>query len=224
MNTKHSFSPEQLAQIKEAQAAASSLKEKGELLSENALDLIIREARSHNGWLDKPVPDELLNQIYDIVKMGSTSMNTCPARFLFIRTQKAKERLKGCLAPLNVNKVLAAPVTVIIGHDLAFYKHMPKLFAHNPGAQDLFKNNELAANTSAFRNGTIQGTYLMIAARALGLDIGPMSGFNNQAIDEEFFKGTSIKSNFLCSLGYGDTSKIFQRLPRFEFDEVCEML
>ncbi len=224
MNTGHSFSPEQLAKIEQAQQAASELKKNSVQLSDNALDLIIREARSHNGWLDTTVSDELINQIYDIVKMGSTSMNTCPARFVFVRTPEAKERLRGCLAPLNVNKVLAAPVTVIIGHDLEFYKHMPKLFAHNPGAQALFDNNEMAAKTSAFRNGTIQGTYLMIAARALGLDIGPMSGFNNQAIDEEFFKGTSIRSNFLCSLGYGDTSKIFQRLPRFEFDEVCEML
>ncbi|QPG60556.2 malonic semialdehyde reductase [Shewanella eurypsychrophilus] len=218
------FSPQQMDQISQAQQAAIKLKQNAELLSDNALDLIIREARSHNGWLDTPVSDEILAQIYDIVKMGSTSMNTCPARFIFIRTDEAKQRLKTCLAPLNVNKVLAAPVTVIIGHDLEFYKHMPKLFAHNPDAQNIFKHNEMAAKTSAFRNGTIQGTYLMIAARALGLDIGPMSGFNNQAIDNEFFKGTSIKSNFLCSLGYGDTSKIFQRLPRFEFDEVCEML
>jgi len=218
------FTPEQLTSIKQAQQKASTLRADTPLLSEGALDLIIREARSHNGWLDKPVSDEILTQLYDIVKMGSTSMNTCPARFIFVRTDEGKERLKKCLAPLNVDKVLSAPVTVIIGHDMAFYQHMPKLFAHNPGAQKLFEKNEKMVASTAFRNGTIQGAYLMIAARALGLDIGPMSGFNNQACDEEFFADTTIKSNFLCSLGYGDTNKIFQRLPRFDFDEVCQLL
>jgi len=222
--TAPQFSAEQLEAIAKAQEAANKLKQETPLLDDGALDLIIREARSHNGWLDKPVSDELLTKLYNIVKMGSTSMNTCPARFIFVRTSESKERLKKCLAPLNVDKVLAAPVTVIIGHDMEFYKHMPKLFAHNPGAQKLFENNEKMVASTAFRNGTLQGGYLMIAARALGLDIGPMSGFNNQACDEEFFAGTSIKSNFLCSLGYGDTKKIFQRLPRFEFDEVCELI
>ncbi len=207
-----------------AQQSADKLKQNNPILDGNSLDLIIREARSHNGWLDKPVSDETLKQLYDIVKMGSTSMNTCPARFIFIRSSEAKERLKKCLAPLKVDKVLAAPVTVVIGHDMEFYKHMPKLFAHNPEAQALFENNEAMTQSTAFRNGTLQGGYLMIAARALGLDIGPMSGFNNQIADEEFFQGTSIKSNFLCSLGYGDTKKIFQRLPRFDFDEVCTLL
>ncbi len=221
---KPNFSEAQLKAINLAQQQAVKLRDETPLLSERALDLIIREARSHNGWLDKPVSDELLNQLYDIVKMGSTSMNTCPARFIFVRSPESKERLKKCLAPLNVDKVLAAPVTVIIGHDMEFYKHMPKLFAHNPHAQKLFENNEKMVESTAFRNGTLQGGYLMIAARALGLDIGPMSGFNNQACDQEFFAGTKIKSNFLCSLGYGDTNKIFQRLPRFTFDEVCELI
>jgi len=218
------FSAEQLIAIDKAREKAENLKAKTPLLTEEALDLIIREARSHNGWLDKPISDELLIQLYDIVKMGSTSMNTCPARFVFIRSEEAKERLKGCLAPLNVEKVLAAPVTVIVAHDMNFYRHMPKLFAHNPGAQKLFENNENMVTSTAFRNGTLQGGYLMIAARALGLDIGPMSGFNNQVCDEEFFSGTNIKSNFLCSLGYGDTKKIFQRLPRFDFDDVCDLI
>ncbi len=222
--TKAIFTTEQLAAIANAQQKANTLREQTPILSEGALDLIIREARSHNGWLDKPVSDDILTQLYDIVKMGSTSMNTCPARFIFVRTPEGKKRLKKCLAPLNVDKVLSAPVTVIIGHDMEFYQHMPKLFAHNPGAQKLFENNEKMVTSTAFRNGTIQGTYLMIAARALGLDIGPMSGFNNQACDDEFFADTKIKSNFLCSLGYGDTSKIFQRLPRFDFDEVCQLI
>lgn len=221
---KPQFTEQQLQAIKSAQLTADELKANNPVLDDDALDLIIREARSHNGWLDKPVSDDLLNKLYDIVKMGSTSMNTCPARFIFIRTDTAKERLKKCLAPLNVDKVLSAPVTVIIGHDMEFYKHMPKLFAHNPGAQALFESNPAMVSATAFRNGTLQGGYLMIAARALGLDIGPMSGFNNQAADEEFFSGTNIKSNFLCSLGYGDTKKIFQRLPRFEFNEVCTLL
>ena len=221
---KTTFTSEQLAAIEQAQQKANNLRADTPLLTEAALDLIIREARSHNGWLDKPVSDELLTQLYDIVKMGSTSMNTCPARFIFVRTAAGKARLKKCLAPLNVDKVLSAPVTVIIAHDMAFYQHMSKLFAHNPGAQKLFENNEKMIASTAFRNGTLQGGYLMIAARAMGLDIGPMSGFNNQACDDEFFAGTTIKSNFLCSLGYGDTSKIFQRLPRFDFDEVCQLL
>ncbi len=222
--SKVTFTPEQQSAIEQAQQKANRLKEDTSLLSEGALDLIIREARSHNGWLDKPVSDDVLTQLYEIVKMGSTSMNTCPARFIFVRTAAGKERLKKCLAPLNVDKVLSAPVTVIIGHDMEFYHHMPKLFAHNPGAQKLFENNKKMVASTAFRNGTIQGTYLMIAARALGLDIGPMSGFNNQACDDEFFAGTAIKSNFLCSLGYGDTGKIFQRLPRFDFEEVCQLI
>ena len=221
---KAQFSQQQLNEIAAAQTTANQLKINSPILDDASLDLIIREARSHNGWLDKPVSDEQLKQLYDIVKMGSTSMNTCPARFVFIRTDAAKQRLKKCLAPLNVDKVLSAPVTVIIGHDMEFYQHMPKLFAHNPNAQALFANNaELTTNT-AFRNGTLQGGYLMIAARAMGLDIGPMSGFNNALADAEFFEGNTIKSNFLCSLGYGDTKKIFQRLPRFDFDEVCTLL
>jgi 3-hydroxypropanoate dehydrogenase len=221
---KPMFTIEQLAAIEHAQQKASALRTDTPLLSEESLDLIIREARSHNGWLDKPISDDILTQLYDIVKMGSTSMNTCPARFIFVRTEEGKARLKKCLAPLNIDKVLSAPVTVIIAHDMEFYQHMPKLFAHNPGAQKLFENNDKMVQSTAFRNGTLQGGYLMVAARALGLDIGPMSGFNNQACDDEFFSGTSIKSNFLCSLGYGDTSKIFQRLPRFDFDEVCQLV
>ncbi len=222
--TQPTFTPEQLAQIEQAQKAAIELKQSPAMLSSENLALILTQARSHNGWTDKPVSDELLQQLFDIVKMGSTSMNTCPARFIFIRGEEAKKRLKNVLMPGNVEKVLAAPVTVIIGYDTEFYSHMPRLFPHNPQAQNIFINNPDNAQATAFRNGTLQGAYLMVAARALGLDIGPMSGFNNAACDEEFFAGTSIKSNFLCSLGYGDTNKLFQRLPRFDFDDVCTLL
>ncbi|GGD61130.1 malonic semialdehyde reductase [Lacimicrobium alkaliphilum] len=222
--TAPQISAQQQAQIEQAQQAARELKDQVAPLDGDALDLIIRQARSHNGWLDKPVSDETLRELYNIVRMGSTSMNSCPGRFVFIRSEEAKARLKTCLAPLNVNKVLSAPVTVIVAHDQTFYRQMPKLFAHNPNAAAMFENNAQLAATSAFRNGTLQGAYLMIAARAMGLDVGPMSGFNNQACDEAFFSGTSIKSNFLCSLGYGDTGKLFQRLPRLEFSEACELI
>ncbi|GGO65535.1 malonic semialdehyde reductase [Bowmanella pacifica] len=206
-----------------AQAAATKLREEFEPLSPKMLDQILCEARSHNGWLDKPVAKQTLRQLYEIVKMGSTSMNSCPARFVFIQSEQAKQKLKACLAPLNVNKVLSAPVTVIVAHDLAFYEKMDKLFAHNPGARQMMADNAKAAEITAFRNGTLQGAYLMIAARALGLDVGPMSGFNNQACDDAFFAGTRIRSNFLCCLGYGDTTKLFQRLPRLDFDEACQI-
>ncbi|WP_082633105.1 malonic semialdehyde reductase [Lacimicrobium alkaliphilum] len=222
--TSVQISAQQQAQIEQAQKRARALKKQVAPLDDDALDLIIREARSHNGWQDKPVTDDVLRQLYDIVKMGSTSMNSCPGRFVFIKSDEARARLKPCLAPLNVNKVLSAPVTVIIAYDQAFYRQMPKLFAHNPNAAAMFENNAELAATSAFRNGTLQGAYLMIAARALGLDVGPMSGFNNKICDETFFAGTSIRSNFLCSLGYGDTDKLFQRLPRLDFDEACELI
>ncbi|WP_102797687.1 malonic semialdehyde reductase [Bowmanella denitrificans] len=219
-----SFSPAQKQAIQQAQAAADKLRAEFEPLSQKALDQILCQARSHNGWLDKAVAEPTLRQLYEIVKMGSTSMNSCPARFVFVQTKAGKEKLRGCLAPLNVDKVLSAPVTVIIGQDLAFYQKMDKLFAHNPGARQMLADNPKVAETTAFRNATLQGAYLMIAARALGLDVGPMSGFNNQACDQAFFAGTSIRSNFLCSLGYGDSSKLFQRLPRLDFDEACQLL
>lgn len=222
--TTPQFTPEQLAEIESAQQKAFELKANMKPISDNTLDLLLRQARSHNGWQKKPVDSALLRELYDIVKMGSTSMNTCPARFVFLQTDEAKQRLKPALAEGNIEKVVSAPVVAIIAHDLDFHQQMPKLFPHNPGAADLFSNNQQLASSTAFRNGTLQGAYFMIAARALGLDCGPMSGFNNQAVDEEFFAGSNIKSNFLCGLGYGDTSKLFQRLPRFDFDEVCELL
>jgi 3-hydroxypropanoate dehydrogenase len=185
---------------------------------------LFMDARTHNGWLDKPVPDGMLREIYDIVKFGPTSMNTQPMRLLFLRTAAAKERLKPHLAPGNVDKTMAAPVTVVIGHDLDFYEHLPTLFPHNPNAKAVFEGKLSLIEMTAFRNGTLQGAYIIIAARALGLDCGPMSGFDNAGVDIEFFAGTQVKSNFLCNLGYGDHSKVFARTPRFDFASVCTLL
>jgi len=185
---------------------------------------LFMDARTHNGWLDKPVPDGMLGEIYDIVKFGPTSMNTQPMRLLFLRTAAAKERLKPHLAPGNVDKTMAAPVTVVIGHDLDFYEHLPTQFPHYPNAKAVFEGKLSLIEMTAFRNGTLQGAYVIIAARALGLDCGPMSGFHNAGVDAEFFAGTRVRSNFLCNLGYGDNSKTFDRSPRFDFASVCTLL
>jgi 3-hydroxypropanoate dehydrogenase len=157
------------------------------------------------------------------MKFGPTSANCSPARILFLRTREAKQRLLPALSPGNVDKTMAAPVTAIIAYDLKFYEKMPKLFPHNLGMRDTFANSPQVAE-HAFRNGTLQGGYFIIAARALGLDCGPMSGFNNAKVDEEFFSGSEVKSNFLCNLGYGDPSKLFPRSPRLDFDEACKLL
>jgi 3-hydroxypropanoate dehydrogenase len=204
-----------------AQKTARELKEQISALDDDAIDLLFHEARSHNGWLPRAVPDAVLTRLYDIVRWGPTSMNCSPARFVFIRTEAGRQRLAPALAPANVDKVLSAPVTVIIGHDRQFYQKLPELFPHRDVAP-LFSNNPELADSTAFRNGTLQGAYLMLAARALGLDCGPMSGFSNEAVDSEFFTGTSTTSNFLCCLGYGDTRKVFQRLPRLEFCAACQ--
>src|SRR5436190_5126534 len=166
---------------------------------------LFMDARTHNGWLDKPVPDGMLREIYDIVKFGPTSMNTQPMRLLFLRTAAAKERIKPHLAPGNVDKTMAAPVTVVIGHDLAFHEHLPRLFPHHPNAQAVFEGKLSLIEMTAFRNGTLQGAYIIIAARALGLDCGPMSGFDNVGADVEFIEGSQEKSNFLCNLSYADS-------------------
>src|SRR5713226_6624605 len=188
------------------------------------LHQLFMDARTHNDWLDKPVPDGMLREIYDIVKFGPTSMNSQPMRLLFLRTAAAKQSLKPHLAPGNVDKTMAAPVTVVIGHDLDFYEHLPTLFPHNPNAKAVFEGKLSLIEMTAFRNGTLQGAYIIIAARALGLDCGPMSGFDNAGVDIEFFAGTQVKSNFLCNLGYGDRSKVFARTPRFDFASVCTLL
>ncbi len=192
-------------------------------LSPEALDTIFRQARTHISWLDKPVGDDLLREVYDLMKWGPTSANCCPARILFVRTREAKERLRPALSPNNVDKTMQAPVTAIIGYDLKFYEHLPRLFPNNPAAQGWFANSPPLAEATAFRNSSLQGGYFILAARAVGLDCGPMSGFDNAKVDAEFFPST-VKSNFLCNLGYGDHSKLFPRNPRLEFDEACQVL
>lgn len=192
-------------------------------LTQPVLNQLFLDARSHNAWQSKSVSDELLHQLYDTFRMGPTAANSCPARIVFVKSQEAKTKLASALAEGNLAKTLAAPVTAIIGYDLHFYEKMDKLFPNAPGARSWFDYDEQVAFTNAFRGGTLQGAYLMIAARALGLDCGPMGGFDNAKVDELFFAGTSIKSNFLCNLGYGDTSGIYPRNPRLEFDEACRI-
>ena len=192
-------------------------------IAKECLDQIFLQARTHNKWEDRPVPDELLHQLVDITKMGPTSANQSPARILFVKTQEAKKRLEPHLSEGNRAKTMSAPVCAIIGYDLKFYEHLPKLFPHNKDARSWFEGKP-GTETHAFRNGTLQGAYFIIAARALGLDTGPMSGFDNAGVDREFFAGTSVKSNFLCSLGYGDPSGIFPRSPRFAFEEMAKII
>jgi 3-hydroxypropanoate dehydrogenase len=193
------------------------------VISDDALDQLFRNARTQNKWQDRPVSPTLLHALYDLLRMGPTSANCSPARFVFLTTDKARERLKPHLLPSNVSKVMTAPVTVIIGHDLAFYEKLPQLFPHTD-ARSWFVGNETLIQTTAFRNGTLQGAYLIMAARAVGLDCGPMSGFNNAGVDQEFFANTTIKSNFICGLGYGDPSGVFARSPRLSFDEACKIV
>ena len=192
-------------------------------VNDEALDILFRTARSQNKWQDKPVSNAMLMAVYDLARMGPTSANVSPARFVFVVSKEAKARLKPLLLPTNVEKVMTSPATAIIGYDLDFARHIPKLFPHNPGAKDWFKEPKLV-ETTAFRNGTLQGAYFIMAARALGLDCGPMSGFDNAGVDKEFFAGTQIKSNFLCALGHGDPSGVFARSPRFSFDEACKII
>ncbi|HEY6669360.1 MAG TPA: malonic semialdehyde reductase [Methyloceanibacter sp.] len=187
------------------------------------LDQLFRDARTHNVWLDRDVPDALLHELIDLVKLGPTSANCSPARFLFVKSREAKEKLKPHLSEGNRDKTMKAPVCTIIGYDLDFYKHLPKLFPHTD-AKSWFEGDKQRIFDTAFRNGTLQGAYLIMAARALGLDTGPMSGFDNKGVDRDFFAGTNIKSNFLCSLGYGDATKLLPRSPRFSFDEMARIL
>lgn len=188
------------------------------------LDLLFREARTHNKFHEEPVTDETLHELYEVLKNGPTSANCSPARFLFLRTKEAKERLAPALSSGNLAKTMAAPVTVIVAYDPKFYEKLPKLFPHNPDAVSWFTSNDALAAATAFRNGTLQGAYLIIAARALGLDTGPMSGFDNDKVDEEFLTTYGWRSNFLVNLGRGDWSGVYPRSPRLEFDEACVML
>jgi len=192
-------------------------------LPDASLAQLFHDARTHNAWQDKDVSDDLLHAIVDLVKLGPTSANCEPARFVFVKSREAKERLKPYLSDGNRDKTMKAPVCTIIGYDLEFYEHLPKLFPHTD-AKSWFEGKPKKIADTAFRNGSLQGAYLILAARALGLDCGPMSGFDNDGVDKEFFTGTNIKSNFLCNLGYGDDSALRPRSPRFAFDEMARIL
>lgn len=194
-----------------------------EPLSDAVADQLFLKARTINVWRDKPVSDEQLHRLYDLTKMGPTSANCSPARFHFVKTDAAKARLKPLLMESNGVKMMQAPVTVIIANDVNFADQLPVLFPHNLDAKNWFADPEVAAQT-AMRNGTLQGAYLMIAARALGLHCGPMSGFDNAGVDREFFAGTTLKSNFICSLGYGTTEDVFERSPRLAFGDAAAIL
>ncbi len=192
-------------------------------LDDRSLDLIFRKARTHNGWLDKPVSDALLMQIYDLMKWAPTSANSSPARIVFVRSAAAKQRLLPAVAPGNQDKTRAAPVTAIIAYDTEFHEKLPQLFPQTD-ARSWFIGNQALIDTTAFRNGSLQGAYLIIAARALGLDAGPMSGFDNAKLDKEFFPDGKVKSNFLVNLGYGDQAKLFPRNPRLPFAEAAQIV
>lgn len=187
-----------------------------ETLNAAALDQLFREARSYNGYLDSPVTQAQLEGIWDLMKFGPTSANCLPARIIWCTSETAKQKLAALTMPANGEKILQAPVTAIIGMDLEFYENLPELFPHTD-ARSWFVGNDALIEKTAFRNSSLQGAYLMLAARALGLDTGPMSGFNNAAVDEAFFAGTKVQSNFICTLGYGDTTSIFERSPRPAF-------
>jgi len=207
-------------------------------ITDAAMDTLFREARTYSAWQDRPVTDQTLRDLYDLLKWAPTSANAAPARFAFLRSTEAKERLRPALAPLNVEKTISAPVTVIVAYDLKFYDQLPKLFPHSPGMKQLFESNPELVEATAKRNSSLQGAYLILAARALGLDCGPMSGFDHAKVDEEFFAAGKpcfgcdqeffpeghVKTNFLCNLGYGDPSKLFPRLPRLPFNEACTLL
>ena len=185
------------------------------------LELLFKEARSHNAWTSEPVSDETLHELYDILKFGPTSANSSPARFVFIRTKEGKEKLAPALSAGNLNKTMSAPVTAIVAYDPKFYEKLPTLFPHNPDAISWFTSNDSLAATTAFRNGTLQGAYLLMAARSLGLDIGAMSGFDNAKVDAAFFAFNGWRSNFLVNIGHGDPAGLFGRSPRLPFDEAC---
>lgn len=191
-------------------------------LDDAALDLLFRQARTHRAWLDRPVPDDLLRRVYELAAQGPTSANCSPMRVIFARSREAKERLRPALTPGNVDKTMQAPVTAIVAHDLGFPDRLPRLFPTADMRANFAGKPELIA-TTAFRNGSLQGAYLMLAARALGLDCGPMSGFDNAKVDVEFFPGGTIKSNFLCNLGYGDPAKLRPRAPRLAFEAACRI-
>jgi nitroreductase len=192
-------------------------------ISNDALDQLFRKARTHNAWLPRRVPVATLREVYDLARFGPTSANSSPARFVFLESEAAKARLVPALAPTNVEKTKAAPITAIIAWDAEFYEELPKLMPH-ADMRSYFAGNKALVDETAFRNGSLQGAYFIIAARALGLDCGPMSGFDAAKVNAEFFPDGKWKANFLCNLGYGDASKLFPRNPRLEFDEACRVL
>ena len=195
------------------------------VVNDAALDIIFRKARSYNSWLDKPVSPALLQAVYELMALGPTSMNSCPARVLYLLSPQAKARLKPHLAENNINKSMSAPAVAIIANDLGFYDNLPKLFPQYPNAKAMFASAPAQANeTFAMRNGTLQGGYFIVAARALGLDCAPMSGFSNEGVDKEFFAGTKLKSNFICGVGHGDPATLPPAHPRPSFDEACKIL
>lgn len=181
---------------------------------------IFTEGRTHNAWLDRPVDDALLTDIHNLMKWGPTSANCCPLRIVFVKSKDGKEKLRPCLAPGNVYKTMAAPVIALLAQDIKFYEHLPKLFPH-ADARAWFEGNAPLSEETAIRNSSLQAAYFMMAARAVGLDCGPMSGFDKEKVNEAFFKDTSFKINMICNLGYGDAAKLYPRSPRFEFQDVC---
>lgn len=192
------------------------------MLDDSALDTLFRTARTYYSWADTPVGDDDLRRLYDLAALGPTSANASPARFVFCRSVAAREQLAACVSAANAPKVREAPVTVIIGMDLEFHEKLPHLFPH-ADARSWFAGNDAAIRETTFRNSSLQGAYLMLAARAMGLDCGPMSGFDRAAVDAAFFAGTTVETNFLCSIGHGTADKLFPRLPRLPFDEAARL-
>jgi len=214
--------PDDHGRAAEAPRAVPGLPSGARTLEARVLDQLFHSARTQNKWQDRPVPDSMLQELYDLLKWGPTSANGMPARFVFVRTAEGKEKLRPALSAGNMDKTMTAPVITIVAHDLKFYDRLLYLFPH-ADARSWFAGNERLAETTAFRNGTLQGAYLIMAARSLGLDVGPMSGFDNAKVDAAFFAGTDWRSNFLVNLGYGDPSGLFDRSPRLSFDEACRL-
>ncbi len=194
------------------------------LLSDRDLDLIFRAARTHNDWADTPVTEVQMRAIYDLMRMGPTSANASPARIVFVQSKAAREKLADCVSEGNRPKVLQAPVTAIIAMDTKFYDKLPQLFPHNPSARDWFTSSPALAKETAFRNSTLQGAYFIIAARAVGLNCGPMSGFDKAKVDEAFFAGTSVEANFICAIGHGTETNLYPRSPRLSFEEAASIV
>lgn len=196
------------------------------MLDDHALDILFRNARTHNGFVDRPVSDQQLRDLYELMKWGPTTQNSQPMRLVFVRSAQAKEKLAPALSPGNLDKTMKAPVTAIVAYDTRFHEHLPRVFPNNPAAKNNYEGAERQAHAerTVLRNSSLQGAYLILAARALGLDCGPMSGFDNAKVDATFFPDGRCKSNFLVNLGYGDSAKVFPRNPRLAFDEACRIV